>query len=124
MTRKYSLLIECDSGGYSADVPELPSIVVTVGSIEELTARAKGTIRVYWEACAAMSVQRRRFRKLRSSCRLSGERSKRKRRRGRVGASFCLRKSMLSGESRDGRHRDGRLHRDGPRTGDTARHHR
>ena len=50
MTRKYSLVIEGDSTGYSAYVPELPAILVTGGSIEELTARAKDAIRVYWES--------------------------------------------------------------------------
>jgi predicted RNase H-like HicB family nuclease len=49
MTRKYSLIIEGDSDGYSAYVPELWSIVVTGGSMEELTARAREAIRVYWE---------------------------------------------------------------------------
>jgi len=49
MTRKYSLIVEGDSDGYSAYVPELSSIVVTGGSMEELTARAKEAIRVFWE---------------------------------------------------------------------------
>ena len=49
MIRKYSLVIEGDSTGYSAYVPELPAIFVTGGSIEELTARAKEAIRMYWE---------------------------------------------------------------------------
>jgi len=49
MIRKYSLIIEGDSGSFSAYVPELPAIVVTGGSIEELTVRAKEAIRVYWE---------------------------------------------------------------------------
>jgi len=48
-TRKYSLVIEGDANGYSAYVPELPSILVTGRSIEELTARAAEAIRVYWE---------------------------------------------------------------------------
>ena len=48
-TRKYSLVIEGDSGGYSAYVPELPSVLVTGRSIDELTARAAEAIRVYWE---------------------------------------------------------------------------
>ena len=48
-TRKYSLVIECDSSGYSAYVPELPSILVTGRSLEELTARAVEAIQVYWE---------------------------------------------------------------------------
>lgn len=49
MTRKYSLIIEGDSGGYSAYVPELPSILVTGQSIEELSSRAKAAIQIYWE---------------------------------------------------------------------------
>jgi predicted RNase H-like HicB family nuclease len=48
-TRKYSLVIEGDSGGYSAYVPELPAILVTGQSLEELTTRAAEAIRVYWE---------------------------------------------------------------------------
>ena len=50
MTRKYSLVIEGDSSGYSAYVPELPAILVTGRSMEELTARARDAIRVYWES--------------------------------------------------------------------------
>jgi predicted RNase H-like HicB family nuclease len=50
MTRKYSLVIDGDSTGYSAYVPELPTILVTGESIEELTVRAKDAIRVYWES--------------------------------------------------------------------------
>ena len=49
MTRKYSLVIEGDPTGYSAYVPELPTILVTGRSVEELTARAAEAIRVYWE---------------------------------------------------------------------------
>ena len=48
MTRKYSLVIEGDSAGYSAYVPELPAILVTGQSMEELTARAREAICVYW----------------------------------------------------------------------------
>ena len=44
MTRKYSLVIEGDSGGYSAYVPELPAILVTGATMEELTARAAEAI--------------------------------------------------------------------------------
>jgi predicted RNase H-like HicB family nuclease len=40
MIRKYSLLIEGDESGYSAHVPELPAILVTGRSMEELTRRA------------------------------------------------------------------------------------
>lgn len=49
MTRKYSLVIECGPAGYSGYVPELPSILVTGASAEELTVRAGEAIRLYWE---------------------------------------------------------------------------
>jgi predicted RNase H-like HicB family nuclease len=52
MIRKYSLLIEGDPGGYSAHVPEIASILVTGQSLDEITARAKEAIRVYWESVA------------------------------------------------------------------------
>jgi predicted RNase H-like HicB family nuclease len=48
MTRKYSLVIEGDAAGYSAYVPELPAILVTGRSMDELTARAAEAIRIYW----------------------------------------------------------------------------
>ena len=48
-TRKYSLVIEGDPSGYSAYVPELPSVLVTGRSVEELTTRATEAIQVYWE---------------------------------------------------------------------------
>ena len=50
MTRKYSLVIEGDEGGFSAYVPELPAILVTGRSMDELTARATEAIRLYWAA--------------------------------------------------------------------------
>lgn len=50
MTRKYSLVIEGDFSGYSAYVPELPTILLTGQSLDELTARASEAIRVYWDA--------------------------------------------------------------------------
>ena len=53
MTRKYSLVIEGAAAGYSAYVPELPSILVTGQSMEELTARAAQAIRVYWDTLRA-----------------------------------------------------------------------
>ena len=49
MNRKYSLVIEGDASGYSAYVPELPSILVTGRSVEELAERAVEAIRIYWE---------------------------------------------------------------------------
>ena len=51
MTRKYSLVIEGVSAGYSAYVPELPTILVTGRSVEELTARAAEAIRLYSPSC-------------------------------------------------------------------------
>ncbi len=53
MTRKYSLAIEGEPGSYSAYVPELPAILVTGQSLDELTARAREAIRVYWETLHA-----------------------------------------------------------------------
>ena len=50
MTRKYSLIIDGDDAGYSGYVPELPTIVVTGDSIEDLTASAKVAVRLYFEA--------------------------------------------------------------------------
>jgi predicted RNase H-like HicB family nuclease len=49
MTRKYSLVIEGNEAGYSAYVPELPAILVTGKSIDELTERATEAIQLYWE---------------------------------------------------------------------------
>ncbi len=56
MTRKYSLMIEGDSNGYSAYVPELPTIVVTGKSPEEVEHRATDAIRVYLEEMQAISL--------------------------------------------------------------------
>ncbi len=50
MTRKYSLLIEGDESAYSAYVPELPAILVTGKSIEELKGRATEAIQLWWES--------------------------------------------------------------------------
>ena len=50
MIRTYSLLIEGDESGYSAHVPELPTVLVTGKSIEELTQRATEAIQLYWES--------------------------------------------------------------------------
>ena len=49
MTRTYSLVIEGDESGYSAHVPELPAILVTGKSIDELTRRATEAIQLWWE---------------------------------------------------------------------------
>ena len=53
MTRKYSLVMENGPTGYSGYVPELPSILVTGGSGEELLSRAAEAIQIYWEALRA-----------------------------------------------------------------------
>jgi predicted RNase H-like HicB family nuclease len=50
MTRIYSLVIEGDESGYSAYVPELPTILVTGNTIEELRHRAAEAIQIWWEA--------------------------------------------------------------------------
>ncbi len=47
MTRKYSLVVEGDSTGYSAYVPELPAIVITGSSLEEIDSLATEAIRIY-----------------------------------------------------------------------------
>jgi predicted RNase H-like HicB family nuclease len=53
MTRTYSLVIEGSGGSYSAYVPELPTILVTGRSVEELSGRASEAIRVYWQTVNA-----------------------------------------------------------------------
>jgi predicted RNase H-like HicB family nuclease len=53
MTRTYSLVIEGDDAGYSAYVPELPIILVTGRSMDELTSRATEAIRIYWDTVQA-----------------------------------------------------------------------
>lgn len=53
MTRKYLLVIEGDESGYSAYVPELPAILVTGGSLDELADRAKEAIGLYWTVVQA-----------------------------------------------------------------------
>ena len=42
-------MIEGDESGYSAYVPELPTILVTGKSVEELTRRAYEAIQLWWE---------------------------------------------------------------------------
>ena len=49
MIRRYSLVMESGPAGFSAYAPELPAILVTGGTTEELTARAVEAIKVYWE---------------------------------------------------------------------------
>lgn len=53
MTRKYSLEIETGPSGCSAHVPELPTILVTGSSEDELMTRAAEAIRLYWEVVRA-----------------------------------------------------------------------
>jgi predicted RNase H-like HicB family nuclease len=53
LTRTYSLVIEGDAAGFSAYVPELPTILVTGRSLDELSARASEAIRLFWEAINA-----------------------------------------------------------------------
>jgi predicted RNase H-like HicB family nuclease len=49
MTRKYSLVMESGPTGFSGYIPELPSILVTGSSADELMARATEAIQIYWE---------------------------------------------------------------------------
>jgi predicted RNase H-like HicB family nuclease len=53
MTRRYSLVIEGKRRSYSAYVPELPTILVTGRSLEELQARASEAIRIYLQTTNA-----------------------------------------------------------------------
>ena len=53
MTRKYSLVMENGPDGFSGYVPELPSILVTGSSADELMVRATEAIKIYWEALGA-----------------------------------------------------------------------
>jgi hypothetical protein len=49
LTRKYSLVIESDEAGCSAYVAELPTILVTGRSFDELSRRATEAIQLWWE---------------------------------------------------------------------------
>jgi predicted RNase H-like HicB family nuclease len=53
MTRKYLLVMESGPTGFSGYIPELPSILVTGNSADELTTRATEAIQVYWEVLRA-----------------------------------------------------------------------
>ncbi len=53
MTRKYSLVMESGPTGYSGYVPELPAILVTAGSADELMTRATEAIIIYWDVLRA-----------------------------------------------------------------------
>ena len=67
MTRKYSLVIEGDTGGYSAYVPELPTVLVAGRSVEELSDRAADAIRLYWESMRTDRSRPRRCARSKSS---------------------------------------------------------
>jgi predicted RNase H-like HicB family nuclease len=49
MTRKYTLVIDGKPGAYGAYLPEIETILITGRTIDEITARAKKAIRLYWE---------------------------------------------------------------------------
>lgn len=51
--RNYSLVMESGPSGFSGYIPELPSILVTGNSDDELTARAAEAIQIYWEVLRA-----------------------------------------------------------------------
>lgn len=53
MIRKYSLVMESGPTGFSAYIPELPTILVTGATVEELTTRASEAIKLYWEVLQA-----------------------------------------------------------------------
>ena len=68
MIRKYSLVIEGDNDSYSAYVPELPTILVTGASIDELLSRAREAIRIYWENLVLDRSPTSCVQEMRSSC--------------------------------------------------------
>jgi predicted RNase H-like HicB family nuclease len=49
MTRKYSLVIEGEHGSFSAYVPELPTILITGKSLQEIDSLATEAIALYLE---------------------------------------------------------------------------
>lgn len=49
MTRRYSLVVESGPTGFSAYVPELPTIIVTGQTEEQLERRAAEAVQLYWE---------------------------------------------------------------------------
>lgn len=53
MKRRFSLAIEGEPGAYSAYVPELPAILITGRTIEDLCLRAQEAIRLYFQAIMA-----------------------------------------------------------------------
>jgi predicted RNase H-like HicB family nuclease len=61
--RKCSLVTEGGVGSYSAYVPELPTILVTGHSIDELTARATEAVGIYLGSPVAWMIVFRRLRR-------------------------------------------------------------
>ena len=53
MIRKYSLVMESGPDRISGYIPELPSILITGSSVEELTTRDSEAIKVYRDVIAA-----------------------------------------------------------------------
>lgn len=53
MMRKYSLVMEIGPDGFSGYVLEVPTILVTGSSADELVRRATEAIRIYREASSA-----------------------------------------------------------------------
>ena len=64
MTRKYSLVMESGPDGMSAYVPELPSILVTGSSADELEARASEAIKIYREILSSERSPTSQFREI------------------------------------------------------------
>ncbi len=54
MTRKYSLVMETGPTDYSAYLLELPTILITGPSVEDLMTRAQQAVRVYFEVQGAV----------------------------------------------------------------------
>jgi len=69
MIRKYSLVMESGPAGYSAYVPELPSIVVTGSSAEELMLAPRKRSRSTGTCFEQKGPQRRCSARSRSNCR-------------------------------------------------------
>ncbi len=64
MTRRYTLAIIGKPGNYSACVPELPSIVITGGSLSEIDTRAHEAIRKYLDEVQGSSSVTAIFREI------------------------------------------------------------
>lgn len=59
----YSLVIEGGASRYSAYVPELPAILVTARSVDQLMARATEAVRIYLGSPVARPIVFRRLRR-------------------------------------------------------------